>query len=58
MNFFYRKIRANKNINKNNKLNYKAYKEHRLRGDLFYNLIEKLRAYKRRANNNYNIIFY
>jgi hypothetical protein len=58
MNFLYRKIKANKNINKNSKLNYKAYKEHYLREDLFYNLIEKLRAHERRASNNHNITFY
>jgi hypothetical protein len=58
MNFFYKKIKVNKNINKNNKLDYKAYKEHYLKGDLFYNLIEKLYAYKRHVNNNHDIIFY
>jgi hypothetical protein len=58
MNFLYKKIKANKNINKNSKLDYKAYKEYRLRGDFFYNLMEKLRAYKRRVNNNYNMTFY
>jgi hypothetical protein len=58
MNFLYKKIKANKNINKNSKLNYKAYKEYYLKGDLFYNLIKKLYAHERHINNNYNIIFY
>jgi hypothetical protein len=58
MNFLYKKIRVNKNINKNSELDYKAYKEHYLREDLFYNLIEKLHAYERRASNNHDIIFY
>jgi hypothetical protein len=57
-NFLYGKIKANKNINKNSETDYKARKEHRLRGDLFYNLMEKLRAHERRAIDVHDITLY
>jgi hypothetical protein len=58
MNFLHKKIRANENINKNSELNCEAYKEHRLREDLFYDLMEKLHAHERRASNNHDMTFY
>jgi hypothetical protein len=57
-NFLHGKIRANENINKSSETDCEAREEHRLRGDLFYDLMEKLRAHERRAIDVHDMTLY